>query len=96
MISFDEAKRDDFQDFDVEIFATGETVSGFFTNARVDRATVPEGWHAYDLCEGEDGLFCTIEEKVVVNHGGTFLTQQEIDLGPNKYLELEEDFEYSF
>jgi len=95
MISFDKAKeKADF--FEVEIYSTGQTVEGLFTCIRVDRDTVPEGWYAYDLREGEDGEFCTIENDVLVNHGGTFLTQQEIDLGPNACLELEEDFEYSF
>lgn len=44
-----------------------------FTNAQIDRATVPEGWYCYDLRgTGDDpGELRFIEESVVVNHSGS-------------------------
>lgn len=44
-----------------------------FTNARVDKATVPEGWYRYNI-RGSDydpGSFGTLEREVAVNHAGT-------------------------
>ena len=73
-------------------------IEGEFTNLRVDRDSLGEGRYAYDLQEGEDGEFCALKESVIVNHGGTFITNEEIDLGPEGCLELGEDKDndYSF
>lgn len=50
------------------------TVNGIpalFTNFRIDRNVVPEGLHAYDIRESDDGRrFATIEPEVMVNHAG--------------------------
>lgn len=43
-----------------------------FTNSRIDRTTVPEGFYCYDL-RGSDydpGRPVTIENQVTVNHAG--------------------------
>jgi len=96
MITFEEARRDDFEYFEVELFATDETIDGFFSNARIDRSTVPAGWYAYDLREGDDGDIATIEHSVSVNHYGTFLTQSELPIAEGEYLAVEEDFDYTF
>ena len=61
---------------------------GYFTNARVDRDTIPDGWYAYDIRHGDGGGFVEIKEWVEVNHAGTFLTQQKIDLGEKGYKTL--------
>jgi hypothetical protein len=53
-----------------------------FTNSRIDRDTVPEGWHAYDL-RGSDydpGEPVTIEPSVAVNHAGTILIHEPITI----------------
>ena len=63
-------------------------VKGYMYQGRVDRDIVPEGWHAYDVRHGDSGNPCTVEEKVVVNHYGTFLTQQEIDFKGKDYRSL--------
>ena len=43
-----------------------------FTNGRLDRATVPQGWYCYDLRGGDDdpGAPAALEEHVGVNHAG--------------------------
>ena len=59
---------------------------GLFTNARIDRDTVPEGWYAYDL-RGSDydpGEPVTVEPSVVVNHAGTILTHEPISFPNSK------------
>ncbi len=51
-----------------------------FTNARVDKATVPEGWYRYNI-RGSDydpGSFGTLEREVAVNHAGTILSPEKI------------------
>ena len=40
--------------------------------------------------------FSTIEERVTVNHMGTVLTKEPIDLGKNGYLELDEETSPNF
>lgn len=66
----------------IEIF--GKPV--LFTNARVDRATIPDGWYRYDI-RGSDydpGSFGTLEREVAVNHAGTILSPEEIPLSKGK------------
>ena len=53
-----------------------------FTNGRIDRTTVPEGWYAYDFRGSDDdpGELCVIEERiVVVNHSGTALLPEKLE-----------------
>lgn len=57
-----------------------------FTNNRVDRETVPEGWYCYDL-RGSDydpGTPISMEERVVVNHAGTILSPEKIPFAQGK------------
>ena len=51
-----------------------------FTNSRINRATVPEGFYCYDL-RGSDydpGKPIMVENSVVVNHAGTVLTADPV------------------
>lgn len=70
----------------MKIFLNEETeIEGYFSNIRVDRSTMPEGWYAYDIREDDEtGDPGTLEENYVyVNHFGTFLTQEKLNL-PNE------------
>ena len=51
-----------------------------FTNARIDRSTVPEGWYCYDIRGSDDdpGELCYMEENVVVNHAGSVLMPEKL------------------
>ena len=62
------------------------TARGFFSDIRVDRRTLPDGWHAYDFRSGDDGEWLgTLEENYVyVNHAGTLLTMDTIRF-PHSY-----------
>lgn len=66
----------------IEIF--GKPV--LFTNARVDKATMPEGWYKYDIrgTDYDPGSFGTLEREVGVNHAGTILSPEEIPLSKGK------------
>lgn len=67
-----------------------------FTGARVDRDTLPKGIYAYDLRHGDDnGIPCTLEKSVVVNHFGTVLCNRPFSLPKEGYRLIGED-DYSF
>ncbi len=61
----------------VELF--GKTV--LFTNMRVDRSTVPKDLYVYEVrdedCTGE---MCEIKAFVMVNHWGTIICKEPIEL----------------
>lgn len=59
-------------------------VRGYMYQGRVDRSLVPEDWYVYDVRHGDSGYPCTIEERVVVNHYGTFLCQKPIKIDAKK------------
>lgn len=59
-----------------------------FTNLRIDRDTLPKGYHAYDIRSGDRSDFATIEPFVVVNHTGTILTQQPIKMTQGDYTPI--------
>ena len=69
-------------------------VNGLFTNMRVDRNSLPEGFYKYSLREGEDDFFSSVKSNVLVNHMGDFICKQELDLKDQDELDL--DGEYSF
>ena len=67
------------EDFELmELF--GQTV--LFTNMRVDRSTVPEGLYAYDVRHDDDctGEICEIKPSVMVNHWGTIICKEQIEM----------------
>jgi hypothetical protein len=90
-----------------EVWVGDNLYEGIFTNARIDRSTLPKDWYAYDLREDSEFVEC-IEIKngsIIVNHYGTFLTQKKIvelekkdsSLVRNVYYnEGPQEFDYSF
>ena len=98
--SFQEAQERDFMPFSVYI---GEQqYNGYFANIRVDRRTLPDGWHAYDIRDDDsNGEPCQIVNGYVkVNHFGTFCTQTPLPLedgeGRCRNGEPDDEFDYSF
>lgn len=70
---------------------------GLFTNARIDRDTVPEGWYAYDL-RGSDydpGEPVTVETNVVVNHAGTILTHEPVTIPKEGFRRLKGKLDFA-
>ena len=67
-----------------------------FTNSRIDRDTVPEGWYAYDL-RGSDYYPrepATVEPHVVVNHAGTILTHEPISFPKEGFRNLKGELDF--
>lgn len=106
--SFREAYKHDNTDFKVFTRKDGveKTHEGFFANVRIDRETLPKGWHAYDIRENDgNGEACEIKnDYIMVNHFGTFATKEPLPLEPGqslyynggKFENETEEFEYSF
>ena len=61
-----------------------------FTNERINASKLPNGVYKYELREGVP-FFASIEEYVGVNHAGTVLTREPIDLGENGRIDFDEE-----
>ena len=61
-----------------------------FTSARIQTDSVPDGWYCYDLRGSDDdpGEPVTIEPYVVINHAGTVLTHEKINIPGEGFLRL--------
>lgn len=57
-----------------------------FTNSRINRSTVPDGWYCYDLrgTDSDPGAPVTLETTVRVNHAGTILSPIPIPFEEDK------------
>lgn len=68
-----------------------------FTDDRITDADIPKGTYCYDLRQSDDGeRFCSIEKIVTVNHGGSVITKESIDLGEKGFIPLTDDTEPNF
>ena len=70
--------------------------TALFTNGRVTEQELPDGLYRYDLREGENVAFATIERNVAANHTGTILTKAPLDFGGQEYLVFDEDTSPNF
>lgn len=57
-----------------------------FANERIAAEDVPEGMYRYDLRDNGKGWFVSLEKSVKVNHGGTLLFIEEIELKAGEYI----------
>lgn len=62
-----------------------------FTSARLLQKELPEGLYKYDLREGVDTPYASIEPSVAVDHTGTVITKEQIYFDDEGYIELDED-----
>ena len=62
-----------------------------FSDTRLQEDEIPEGLYRYELRDCGDGEFCSVEEKVIVNHAGTLLMKEPLDLGERGYIELDDE-----
>ena len=68
-----------------------------FTNERLTNADIPSGLYLYHLRGNDDGeAFGTLEESVSVNHSGSVVTLDPIDLGEDGYIPLTAETEPDF
>ncbi len=66
-----------------------------FTNERIHASELPDGVYKYDLRDGIP-IFASIEKQVIVDHAGTVLTREPIDLGENDCIEFDEETSPNF
>lgn len=64
-----------------------------FTCLHLDRNTIPAELFAYDIRHDDDGegIAATIEKIVNVNHMGTVVAFEPVDLGANGYILLDDE-----
>ena len=64
-----------------------------FTNARIDRSTVPKGWYCYDFRGSDDdsGELCYIEKSVTVNHAGSVLMPEKLEIPVSGRLDAQDE-----
>ena len=85
--TFQEACKQDNKAF--TLFRSGDCeFHGFYAKTRIDRKTVPEGWHVYDLRRGSgDDWFDQLKNGTITDYNeGTFATQTDIGLPEGKSL----------
>lgn len=70
-------------------------VKGLFTNLRVDRESLPEGFYKYSLREGEDDFFSSVDKNVWANHMGDFICKQELDLAGQDEYDIFGDYSFT-
>ena len=72
-------------------------VKGVFANERIAPQDVPKGLYKYDLRYSDERReFTSIEKKVIVDHGGTVLLKEKLDLGPDGVIEFNEETSPNF
>lgn len=65
-------------------------VEGVFSNLRIQRDSLPNGFHKYSLRGGENALYCQIACDIMVDHAGDFITKEPLDLGQDNSRDLNE------
>jgi len=65
---------------------------GLFNDECITELDTPEGFYKYDLRYSEDsGDFITIEDSVEMNHGGSVLLKEKLNLGANGVIEFDNE-----
>ena len=77
----------------MELF--GKTV--LFTNMRVDRSTVHEDLYVYELRDEDcTGDICEIKPFIMVNHWGTIICKEPIELDPKWNSKFVDEGDYCY
>lgn len=79
----------------------GKEYHGEFTNLRVERESLPKGKFAYDLRHDDEcgGNICELANYILVNHMGTFISDEEIPFPDEGYIifsDEEGEWDYTF
>lgn len=68
-----------------------------FTNGRITDEDIPKGLYCYHLRQSDDGeRFAALENIVTINHAGSVITKESIELGEKGYISLNENTELNF
>ena len=63
-----------------------------FTNTRLTNSDILGGLYCYHLRESDTGEgFCSVEPKVLVNHGGSVITAEPLDFGTAGYISFTDE-----
>lgn len=62
-----------------------------FTNNRITDVDIPKGMYCYHIRHGDEGEFVSIEKRTEVNHAGSVVTREPIDLGEHGYISFTEE-----
>lgn len=62
-----------------------------FTNNRITDADIPKGMYCYHIRHGDEGEFVSIEKRTEVNHAGSVVTREPIDLGEQGNISFTEE-----
>ena len=76
----------------VEVF--GQTA--LFSNARILESQLPEGLYKYDLRQGGEMAFASMEKVVGVDHAGTLISSQPFDFADDSCIPFDEDSSPNF
>ena len=70
---------------------------GLFSNGRLTEDDIPRGLFVYHLRSGSNGeQLRAIENKVSVNHGGSIVTSEPVDLGKTGFLLFDDNHSLNF
>lgn len=79
-------------DFALDLWGYDPADLGLVMNStETSYLNVEKGFHCYHLRLDDGNRFCTIEKKVVVNHGGSVITKEPLPLGAEKYIALTDE-----
>lgn len=70
--------------------------TALFTNGRVTEQELPESLYRYDLREGENIAFATVEPYVRIDHAGTILVKAPLSFGSEGYIAFDDDTSPNF
>lgn len=65
--------------------------TALFTNERITDANIPKGMYCYHLRSADNVDFFALEKNVAVNHAGSVITKEPIDLKSKGYIVLDEN-----
>lgn len=68
----------------------GNEYEGLFSDLRIDRSSVPEGWYCYEIRHDDEdqGYWAEIGTSVMVNFWGTLLTTEQLLAPGQKFCEV--------
>ena len=70
---------------------------GLFSNGKLTEDDIPRGLFVYHLRSGSNGeQICAIENRVSVNHGGSIITSEPLDLGKTGFLLFDDEHTLNF
>lgn len=67
--------------------------AGLFSNYRLLPADIPDGLFLYQIRGGDNSWLSSIEKEVLVNHEGSLLFREKLDLGPDQKIMICSDGE---